>query len=229
MHFKNIEVPDHIMDEWQGTVDMVAKLVDVPAGLIMRIVDEDIQVFLASRNPENPYNPGDREHLPGSGLYCETVIKTGRSLCVPDALADPDWKNNPDVKLGMISYLGFPIYYPDRKPFGTICILDKKANPYSKTIRGLLEKLRHLVETQLHLLCMNAALGDSNKEMRDYLDELQALRGIVTICAGCKKVREQDGSWKPVEKYLVRHPHTDFSHSYCPACYEKAMEGKDLP
>ena len=38
----------------------------------------------------------------------KTVIKTKDKLLVPDALADVDWKNNPDVKLNMVSYLGFP-------------------------------------------------------------------------------------------------------------------------
>mgnify|MGYP001953189988 CR=1 FL=1 len=71
-----------------------------------------------------------RSILFDSGLYCETVIKSGKQLLVPDALADKDWENNPDVELNMISYLGFPILFPDGNPFGTICVLDNKKNAY---------------------------------------------------------------------------------------------------
>ena len=96
----------------------------------MRVADPDIEVFVSSQTEDNPYTPGDRERLEGSGLYCETVLRTRERLLIPDALADEDWKNNPDVKLNMISYLGLPLRMDGGKPFGTICILDNKHNAY---------------------------------------------------------------------------------------------------
>jgi len=35
-------------------------------------------------------------------------------------LRDENWKNNPDIKLNMVSYLGVPILFPDGNPFRTI-------------------------------------------------------------------------------------------------------------
>lgn len=67
-----------------------------------------------------------------TGPYCETVIKTKDKLLVPNVLKDEDWKKNPDIKLGMISYLGFPLLWPNDEIFGTICVLDSKENNYSK-------------------------------------------------------------------------------------------------
>lgn len=55
---------------WQKIVDLMAEICGVPAGLIMRITGEDIEVFVLSRTEGNPYDVGDREHLLGSGLYC---------------------------------------------------------------------------------------------------------------------------------------------------------------
>ena len=54
---------------------------------------------------------GAREHVFDSGLYCETCIRTDRMLLVPDALADGGWKDNPDVKLDMIWYMGMSSLY----------------------------------------------------------------------------------------------------------------------
>ena len=49
-------------------------------------------------------------------------MKTRQPLSIPDALADEEWLSNPDIELGMISYLGFPIAWPNGEIFGTICV-----------------------------------------------------------------------------------------------------------
>jgi len=130
---KKIEItlPEDFQENWQQIVDILAQICCVPAALIMKLSVPDIEVLISSRSEGNPYHPEDKEHFEGSGLYCETVIKSKNKLLVPDALADEKWKNNPDIKLNMISYLGFPIFLPDGTPFGTICILDSKRNEYS--------------------------------------------------------------------------------------------------
>ncbi|MFC1499579.1 GAF domain-containing protein [Candidatus Zixiibacteriota bacterium] len=217
-------VPDDLLANWQSIVNTMAELSHIPAGLIMRITEEDIEVFVTSHTDGNPYHPGDREHLVNSGLYCETVIKNKQSLLVPDALSDPKWKDNPDVKLNMISYLGFPILFPDDSPFGTLCVLDNKPNSYSDTIYSLLENFRDLIQQHLALLYMNATLGEKNTRLVEYLDELQSLRGLIPICAQCKKIRDSEGYWHAVEKYLINHPEADFTHGYCPECAKRALD-----
>jgi|GEM_PF-4169169 len=57
---------------------------------------------------------------------------TGGPLIVPDARKDELWKRNPDIKLGMVSYIGYPICWPDGEVFGNLCVLENKENPYSK-------------------------------------------------------------------------------------------------
>jgi len=167
-----IEVPTDILENWQGIANILAEIIGIPAALIMRFTDPYIEVFVSSNSEGNPYHPGDRETLYGSGLYCETVIKTQDKLLIPDALTDSNWKNNPDVKLNMISYLGFPILLPDKKPFGTICVLDNKRNEYSKTIENLMLKFRSLIEAHLELIYMNQILGDSRKKLEESINEL---------------------------------------------------------
>jgi len=213
-----IEVSTDILENWQEIVNILAELIGIPAALIMRFKDPYIEVFVSSNIKENPYHPGDKEKLYGSGLYCETVIKTRDKLLVPDALTDVNWKNNPDVKLNMISYLGFPILLPNKKPFGTVCVLDNKRNEFSGTTERLMLKFRNLIESHLEMVYMNKILGDRNKRLTDYLMEIQALRGLVPICANCKSIRDDQNNWHPIEHYLFRHPEAKFSHSICPKC-----------
>jgi GAF domain-containing protein len=213
-----IKVPGTILAKWQGMVDLMAELVGVPAGLVMRIDRDDIEVFVSSKTEGNPYKTRDKEHLLGSGLYCERVIKTEKQLLVPNALLDRDWKNNPDIRLNMISYLGFPILFPNGTPFGTICVLDNKENAYSQVYERLILYLRDTIQGHLELVFMNHVLGEENKKLRDYIAEIRTLRAILPICANCKKIRDDEGYWREVESYISAHSETVFSHSICPEC-----------
>ena len=134
-----IDVPSDIVGKWQEIVDLIAEIMRVPSALIMRVEPPNIKVFVANDSPGNPYERGELACL-DTGLYCETVMKTRQSLLVADALADDEWKTNPDIKLGMISYLGLPISWPDGEIFGTICVLDNKKNAYSERYHKLLRQ-----------------------------------------------------------------------------------------
>ncbi len=54
--------------------------------------------------------------------------------------------------------------------------------------------------------------------LQEALDSIETLRGIVPICAECKKVRREDGAWEQVEAYVAAHSLADFSHGLCDDC-----------
>lgn len=215
------ELPPERLEAWQEVADLAAKLIDVPAALIMRAQAAEIEVLVSSATTDNPYSVGDKEELWGSGLYCETVIKSGAPLLVPDALADPDWDANPDIELGMISYLGYPICGPGGEPFGTLCVLDRKENAYSETARKLLARFRDLVESELGLLCMNAMLQDENRKLADYIEELETLRRLIPICAWCHRVRSEGEYKDDLLDHLQKHVNVTVTHGLCPDCAKR--------
>lgn len=223
--FPSVDVPAETLQKWQSIVDTMAHVVGVPAGLIMRLRDRDIEVYVSSRTEGNPYSPGDKEHFFDSGLYCETVVRTNDRLLVPDALADENWNNNPDVKVDMISYLGFPILMPDGRPFGTICVLDCKPNGFTPTYERLLVEFKELIESHLALIVMTHELEQQNAELCKSLAEIRSLRGIIPICAYCKSVRNDEGFWQRVEQYLSSRSDATFSHGICPECLERQFGG----
>lgn len=49
-------------------------------------------------------------------------------------------------------------------------------------------------------------------------DEIRILTGILPICAWCKKIRDGEGDWQPVESYVRKHSEAVFSHGICPDC-----------
>ena len=153
-----VQIPQDTLRSWQDLLNLLAKLANIPAALIMRLNDDRIEVFSSSETEDNPYKKGASEVFEGSGLYCEHVIKTQKKLFIPNALTDHYWKDNPDVKLNMISYLGLPLNYPNGDPFGTLCILDKEENAYSDTINELLDKMQEFIQQHLSLLVINKKL-----------------------------------------------------------------------
>jgi hypothetical protein len=50
------------------------------------------------------------------------------------------------------------------------------------------------------------------------VSELFTLRGLLPICAKCKKIRDENGRWNHIEDYLRERTHADFTHGICPEC-----------
>lgn len=159
-----ISIPDDVFSGWQQSVDLIAQICNIPASLIMRLRTHELEVCVSSQTDYNPYHAGDKEAL-GKGLYCETVIKENAELLVPNALIDPIWDHNPDLPLGMISYCGLPLSWPSGEPFGTICLLDNKENPYNKQQRQLLSRFQKAVEASLTILYQKSELQHANENL----------------------------------------------------------------
>ena len=57
--------------------------------------------------------------------------------------------------------------------------------------------------------------------LNDYISQIKVMRGLLPICANCKKIRDDKGYWKQVEVYIQEHSEADFTHSICPDCVKK--------
>ena len=79
-------------------------------------------------------------------------------------------------------------------------------------------ELRARVDVGSRLIEMQAALSAKVEELRDALEQIKTLRGIVPICASCKKIRDDKGYWQAVEGYIADHSEATFSHGLCPDC-----------
>lgn len=151
MKWMKPEIPQEVIDKWQKNVDLIAAVMGVPAALIMKIYPLEVEVLLTSSTAGNPYKKGQKFNL-DIGLYSETVIAQRSQLLVPDASRDPRWKRNPDVALGMISYLGLPIIWPDEEMFGIICVLDRKENHYAPVHQKLIWQIKNAIDADLNLI-----------------------------------------------------------------------------
>ncbi|MCC5843242.1 MAG: hypothetical protein JJU05_03215 [Verrucomicrobia bacterium] len=61
---------------------------------------------------------------------------------------------------------------------------------------------------------LNATVTDLKKALSD----VKTLQGILPICAHCKKIRDDQGDWQGIEKYVHDRSDAEFSHGICPEC-----------
>jgi len=69
-------------------------------------------------------------------------------------------------------------------------------------------------------------------DLKHALASVKTLKGLIPICAKCKKIRDDEGFWQQVESYIEDHLDTEFSHGMCPECLEETypeLYGKGDP
>jgi hypothetical protein len=50
------------------------------------------------------------------------------------------------------------------------------------------------------------------------LNKIKLLEGMLSVCANCKKIQDGKNHWSPIEEYIQKRSHADFSHTICPDC-----------
>jgi hypothetical protein len=71
------------------------------------------------------------------------------------------------------------------------------------------------------LAVLNRTIKRKNRDLLQAFGEIKQLKGILPICASCKKIRDDAGYWHQVEVYVGNHTAAEFSHSICPECMKK--------
>jgi PAS domain S-box-containing protein len=61
---------------------------------------------------------------------------------------------------------------------------------------------------------LGEALADKNR----LLKEVKVLRGLLPICSGCKRIRDEHNKWWPLDAYVRAHTEADLTHTICPDC-----------
>jgi len=58
-------------------------------------------------------------------------------------------------------------------------------------------------------------------KLKQAIEEIKTLRGILPICSSCKKIRNDKGYWEQIESYISNHSDAEFTHGLCDDCVEK--------
>ncbi len=100
---------------------------------------------------------------------------------------------------------------PDHKQGTTI----EQRDPFHRRHTRIMSRFHYLLEA------VTDELSQANTELKKKLEEIKILRGILPICASCKRIRDDGGYWNQLESYIRAHSDAEFSHSICPDCARK--------
>lgn len=235
----NRDIPDESCKNWQRIVNLLTEIIKTPVGLVMRVHESEIEVFVTSDSQGNPYKKSEMADL-NTGRYCETVMSQQCRLLVPNALKDPDWDQNPDIELGMISYLGYPLVWPDGKVFGTLCVLDNKENAYSEIHQSLVEEFSYSINSSLKTIADSRILDVTcrKKAEEERLESLARFSGFAEASQYGMGMADLEGrivyanstlakmlGEKSAEACLGKH----FPSSYYPESSAKKLQEEVMP
>lgn len=85
-----------------------------------------------------------------------------------------------------------------------------------RTIRHAIERKRAADEREQLIHQLQKALA-----------EVKTLSGMLPICSGCKKIRDDKGYWNRIETYVMQRSTATFTHGLCPDCIKKYFPDYD--
>ena len=88
-------------------------------------------------------------------------------------------------------------------------------------------ELRSRIAVGARLVMAEDKIRIKNKELQSALDEIKTLKGILPICANCKRIRlknadaKKQESWVIMEDYISKRTEAKFTHGICPECIKQ--------
>jgi PAS domain S-box-containing protein len=64
--------------------------------------------------------------------------------------------------------------------------------------------------------------------LQDAIANVKTLSGLLPMCAWCKRIRDNEGSWSDVEHYVRHKTNADFTHGICPDCQQQVRRDLGL-
>lgn len=113
---------------------------------------------------------------------------------------------NMDIRKQINTEMGLEIYFAGHKHFldnDRIQILDLLLSTYESAVQKSIQ------------------LEKANRELKEALETIKTLNGLIPICSLCKNMRNDSGYWQKVEEYIKEYSQAELRHAICPDCAKK--------
>lgn len=159
-------------DAFDNFTVLASRLMRVPVSIVSIIDYEgDRQFFKSQCGLDRPWS--ESRQTPLSHSFCRTVAESNLPLKVTDAREDGRVKNNPAIHaLGVIAYLGTPIYAADGTPIGSFCVIDGEPRQWTECDLDTLTRLGQSISEQIKSRVLLKEMNSLREEMsleRDWL------------------------------------------------------------
>lgn len=104
---------------------------------------------------------------------------------------------------------------------------DKDEGPFLNEEREFLDNTAELLGKSYERRLVTEEREKLIAELQNALQEVKTLTGMLPICASCKKIRNDQGYWEKIERYISERSSVQFSHGICPECRKKLYPDLD--
>lgn len=114
----------------------------------------------------------------------------------------------------------------DKDVSSDFIVLSRKKDEIGELASSFIKMEFQLKESRQKELDIAKEREQSIMELKDALSQVKHLKGMLPICANCKKIRDDSGYWQQVEQYVEKNTNAIFSHGLCPECSDE-LYGKE--
>ncbi len=168
--------------------------------------------------------------VPGTSPRAREALELVQSLKPDMVLMDIQLPGEMDgiTAAAQIRMLQIPVVYVTGYCDGPLLERAKLTQPYgyilkpyeTRDFRTTIEVglYKHRIERERELLL---------KGLQESLSKVSGLAGLLSICAYCKKIKEDTGYWREIEMYVMEHSQASFTHGMCPECFKRVKKQLD--
>jgi PAS domain S-box-containing protein len=143
-------------------------------------------------------------------ITCARLILRDQTFTT-DNFNETVWKQVSDIMVHGERIGVLEVVYLEERP-------GSDEGPFQKEERSLINAIVERLGKVIERKQVEVALKQERDKLQDALAKVKILRGLLPICANCKKIRDDKGYWNQIEAYIRDHSEADFSHSICPEC-----------
>ncbi len=206
--------PENIKETIQNTLSQLHRMIDHLSSMEEEIFEKEERFriiaefaydweYWQSDDGGYIYVSPSCEHITG---YSSEEYYSDKSL-LKKIIHPKDWENweshsHIKLKAGMVEPIAFRII----------------------TKEGAERWIHHVCRTVYGKDGESLGVRGSNRDITEQIkaqEELKILKGLLPICSSCKNIRDDEGYWTQLEKYIQDHSEAEFTHSLCPPCAKK--------
>ncbi len=181
------------LNKWKGMLQTLAQVLVIPfAGIL--IPKEPNPKIIASWPPPEAF-PYSGDHTDILFHYCKRTLKEKCKVFIPNAFQDPIWAIQASAHNNNIAYLGLPLFWPDGRLFGVLCIQDDKEKFFVINAEKLLLQGKEQIESHLNGLTKDKVIEQLMGEKQVATKRLNQLHSFLE-CQ--KEVLNKLASGKPL-------------------------------
>jgi PAS domain S-box-containing protein len=150
------------------------------------------------------------------------VLASGEPYWITNVVKDD---NFPRLDLARAANLHAAFGFPIKDSKGVVGVMEFLAQEVRPPDNSLLHTFSD-IGIKVGQFIERRRLADESgallRDLREATSGGKTIRGLVVICATCKRIRTEQGEWEDVERFIERHSTAEFSHTICTTCARQA-------